>query len=77
MKFDDVKEILIAEADRMGLESYEVYYMESAEINAATLKNEISSFSSGVQGGVCRCGLGRQVKDLLDGPPSKRADGGE
>ena len=56
MKFDDVKEILIAEADRMGLESYEVYYMESAEINAATLKNEISSFSSGVQGGVCfRC----------------------
>ena len=56
MRFDDVKEILIAEADRMGLDSYEVYYMESSDLNAETLKDEISSFSSGVRGGVCfRC----------------------
>ena len=56
MKFDDVKNILIEEADRLGLENYEVYYMESTSISAATLKDEISSFSSGVQGGVCfRC----------------------
>ena len=56
MKFDDVKEFLIAEADRTGLEGYEVYYMESSDMSAETLKDEISSFSSGVRGGVCfRC----------------------
>ncbi len=56
MKFDDVKAALIAEANRLGLSEYEVYYMESSELGAETLKNEISSFTSGVRGGVCfRC----------------------
>ncbi len=56
MKFDDVKEYLIAEADRMGLSEYEVYYMESSDISTETLKDEISSFSFGTRGGVCfRC----------------------
>lgn len=56
MKFDDVKEFLIAEANRAGLEGYEVYYMESSDMSAETLKDEISSFASGVRGGVCfRC----------------------
>ena len=56
MKFDEVKGFLIAEAERLGLTEYEVYYMESADMNAETLKDEISSFSSGVRGGVCfRC----------------------
>ena len=56
MNFDSVKEYLIAEANRMGLEEYEVYFMESSGISAETLKDEISSFSSGVGGGVSfRC----------------------
>ena len=56
MRFDDVKECLILEAEKMGLEEYEVYYMESSDMSAETLKDEISSFSSGVHGGVCfRC----------------------
>ena len=56
MKFDDVKQFLIAEADRMGLDAYEVYFMETSDSSAETLKDEISSFSSGVRGGVCfRC----------------------
>ena len=56
MKFDDVKDFLIAEAERLGLCEYEVYYMELADMSAETLKDEISSFSSGVRGGVCfRC----------------------
>ena len=56
MRFDDVKECLILEAEKMGLEEYEVYYMESSDMSAETLKDEISSFSSGVRGGVCfRC----------------------
>jgi len=56
MKFDDVKEFLIAEADRLGISEYDVFYTESSEMSAETLKDEISSFSSGVRGGVCfRC----------------------
>lgn len=56
MRFDDVKDFLVAEANALGLDEYEVYYMESADMNADTLKDEISSFSSGVRGGVCfRC----------------------
>lgn len=56
MKFDAVKECLIAEANRAGLSEYEIYFMESSGISAETLKDEISSFSSGVGGGVSfRC----------------------
>ena len=56
MNFDTVKDYLISEATRMGLAEYEVYFMESSDMSAETLKDEISSFSSGVSGGVCfRC----------------------
>lgn len=56
MNFDAVKNALIAEADRAGLADYEVYFMESSSVSTETLKDEISSFSSGVGGGVCfRC----------------------
>ncbi|MBE6547098.1 MAG: TldD/PmbA family protein [Ruminococcaceae bacterium] len=56
MKFDAVKDRLIAEAEQAGIAEYEVYFMESTGVNAETLKDEISSFSSGVGGGVCfRC----------------------
>ena len=56
MRFDDVKGFLVSEANALGIEEYEIYYMESAEMNAETLKDEISSFSSGVRGGVSfRC----------------------
>ena len=52
MKFDAVKDFLIAEANRAGLSEYEVYFMESSGLSAETLKDEISSFSSAVSGGI-------------------------
>lgn len=56
MNFDAVKDCLIAEADRAGLTEYEVYFAESFGLSTETLKDEISSFSSGVSGGICfRC----------------------
>ena len=56
MNFDAVKEKLIAEAEQAGLTEYEVYFMESSSLSTETLKDEISSFSSGVGGGICfRC----------------------
>ena len=56
MNFDAVKDFLIEEANARGLAEYEIYFMESSELSTETLKDEISSFSSGVQGGVSfRC----------------------
>lgn len=56
MKFDAVKNSLISEAKKAGLEEYEVYFMESSGTSAETLKGEISSFSSEVSGGISfRC----------------------
>lgn len=56
MRFNDVKGFLVAEAEALEIKEYEIYYMESSDMNAETLKDEISSFSSGVRGGVSfRC----------------------
>ncbi len=52
MNFDEVKNTLIAEAECLGLADYEVYFMQSSGISGETLKDEISSFSFGVGGGV-------------------------
>ena len=56
MDFNSVKEYLFDAARQAGLDEYEVYFMESDGISAETLKDEISSFSSAVSGGICfRC----------------------
>jgi len=52
MNFDAVKSVLLAEAERLGLHEYDVFFMESESCSTETLKDEISSFSSGVGGGV-------------------------
>lgn len=70
MNFDAVKDCLIAEAKRAGLEEFEVFFMESTDRSTETLKDEISSFSSGVSGGVCfRCvvdgHMGSAASELL------------
>ncbi len=56
MDFQLVKEILVGEAKKRGLCEYEIYFTDSEQISAETLKDEISSFSSGVGAGVSfRC----------------------
>lgn len=71
MEFDKVKEVLITEANCAGLSEYEIYFMESGSMSAETLKDEISSFSSGVRGGVSfRCivdgRLGAAATELME-----------
>lgn len=71
MNFDEIKNILISEADQRGLLEYEVYFMEAGSTGAETLKDEISSFSSGVRGGVSfRCivdgHLGAAASELME-----------
>ena len=56
MNFEGMKQALIAAAERAGIKEYEIYAQVSESISAETLKDEISSFSSGVGGGICfRC----------------------
>ena len=52
MNFDAVKDTLIAEAQALGIAEYDVFFMETESVSTETLKDEISSFSSGVCGGV-------------------------
>lgn len=56
MNFEQAKEILTAAAVAAGLSEYEIYYMQSESMSAETLGDEISSFSSSVEGGISfRC----------------------
>ena len=56
MNFDGAKEVLVAAAKAAGLTEYEIYYLQGESMSAETLKDEISSFSSSVGGGVSfRC----------------------
>ena len=52
MNFEQIKKILEAEADRLDIKEYDIFYVCSEGISAETLKDEIASFSSGVEGGV-------------------------
>ncbi|MBQ9774059.1 MAG: TldD/PmbA family protein [Clostridia bacterium] len=54
--FEQMKNALVAAAERAGLSQYEIYYRRSESVSAETLKDEISAFSSSVGGGICfRC----------------------
>lgn len=56
MLFEKMKEALIRSAQQAGLDQYEIYYQREESVSAETLKDEISSFSSSVIGGICfRC----------------------
>lgn len=71
MDFYSVKNYLFEAAEKAGLEEYEVYFMESSGVSAETLKDEISSFSSAVSGGICfRCivngRMGSASSELLE-----------
>ncbi len=56
MNFDKIIDIIKKEATRLGVAEYELYYMSNEDISVETLKDEISSFASGVSGGLSfRC----------------------
>ena len=52
MRFEEMKQALIRAAEQAGLKEYEIYYQMDESVSAETLKDEISSFSSSVGGGV-------------------------
>ncbi len=52
MNFDSVKNCLVDEAKRAGLDEYEIFFSEGNSISTETLKGEISSFASQTDGGI-------------------------
>lgn len=58
MNFEKIKSAIIDAAKLHGVEEYEIYYMSDESLSVETLKDEISSFSSGTSGGLCfRCAI--------------------
>ena len=62
MDFSVVKKILTDEASALGLAEYEIFFSRNEQLSTETLKDEISSFSSGVGAGVgFRCIVGGKM----------------
>ena len=56
MKFDELKKILDEAAADAGIRDYEIYYQSGSSLSADALKDEINSFTSSKEGGICfRC----------------------
>ena len=56
MKYNEFKTLVIAEAQRLGLSDYELYYSESSSTSASVFQHAIKDFDSSVGGGVSfRC----------------------
>lgn len=47
MNFTEIKEIISACCEKLGVAEYEIYYTAGEDISAETLKDEVSAFSSG------------------------------
>ena len=62
MNFEAIKEVLFAEASRLGLTDYDVYFRMASEASAEALNKELSSCNFGVAGGVCfRCAVNGRI----------------
>ena len=71
MDFNAIKKAVADTAAKLGLEEYELYYVQDSGVSAETLKHEISALSSSVSGGVCfRCivdgKMGYASSELMD-----------
>ena len=56
MDFNSLKKAIFDAAEKQNIKEFEIYYMSDSSMQVETLKDEISSFSSGVSGGLCfRC----------------------
>ncbi|MBQ7172968.1 MAG: TldD/PmbA family protein [Clostridia bacterium] len=56
MKFEELKTTLIAAAKKAGITDYEIYYQRGSSLSAEALKDELNSFTSSADGGICfRC----------------------
>ena len=62
MNFDKIISIIKDEAARLGVSSYELYYMAGEDLSVETLKDDVSAFSSGLSGGLSfRCSVNSRM----------------
>ncbi len=62
MNFEKIKELLFAEAAKMGLTEYDVYFKMSEELSADALNREPNAFGLGKSGGVSfRCAVDGRI----------------
>ena len=62
MDFSEIKRIFADESEKLGITEYEIYYVSGSSVSTETLKDDISSFSSGVHRGICfRCADGGKI----------------
>ncbi len=53
MNFENLKNSIDTALKELSVSEYEIYYMSSTDTTVETLNREISSFTSGVHGGLC------------------------
>ena len=62
MNFAQFKELVIAKAQAMGIDDYELYYQSAESTSVSAFQHEINQFTSSVEGGVCfRCIVGGKM----------------
>ena len=56
MNYEEFKNIVISECDKLGVKEYEIYYTLSEDTSVEVFAHEINGFSSSEHGGICfRC----------------------
>ncbi len=56
MDYTKFKELVMAEAEKLGITEYELYYQCAESLNARIFRDEVDSFTASREGGVCfRC----------------------
>ena len=56
MNYKDFKELVVAQAQRLGITEYELYYQSGASLNARVVFHSLEDFTASQEGGVCfRC----------------------
>ncbi len=56
MTFNEFKQIVIAECEKLGIGEYELYYQAGSSVSVGVFQHSVNEFSSSTSGGVClRC----------------------
>ena len=62
MDYTKFKELVVAEAERLGITEYELYYQSAESLSARVFLEEVDSFTASREGGVCfRCIAGGKM----------------
>ena len=62
MNFEQMKKILFAEAEKAGLQDYDIYYRVGTDASAEALNREPNAFSFGTSGGISfRCAVDGRI----------------